>query len=213
MDKILYANQKRYLDSLKKSRDELLIEMEEYAEKYSIPILDIHAAEFLEQMIEIKRPDRVLEIGSAIGYSSIRIARCLRRRGVLDAIEKSKDNLEISKKYFAKAELEEKINLMEGDAHTIMPTLTNKYDLIFLDADKEDYEKLFYYSIMLLEKRGVLFVDNLLWHGFTAAKTVPIEYRESTKHIRKFNELFMNQPGLNSKILPIGDGIGLAIKE
>lgn len=213
MDRILYTNQKKYLDNLIKSRDELLYEIEEYANKYSVPILNVHAAEFLEQIVEIKRPDRVLEIGTAIGYSSIRMARNLRRRAMLDTIEKSRDNLEVSSAYIAKAGLEDKINVIEGDALTVMPTLTNRYDLIFLDADKEDYEKLLYYSIMLLEKRGVMFVDNLLWHGYAAAKNVPAEYRESAKHIKKFNELFMNQPGLNSKIVPVGDGIGLAIKE
>lgn len=213
MDRILYTNQKKYLDNLIKSRDELLYEIEEYANKYSVPILNVHAAEFLEQIVEIKRPDRVLEIGTAIGYSSIRMARNLRRRAMLDTIEKSRDNLEVSRAYIAKAGLEDKINVIEGDALTVMPTLTNRYDLIFLDADKEDYEKLLYYSIMLLEKRGVMFVDNLLWHGYAAAKNVPAEYRESAKHIKKFNELFMNQPGLNSKIVPVGDGIGLAIKE
>jgi predicted O-methyltransferase YrrM len=93
-----------------------------------------------------------------------------------------------------------------------MPKLTEKYDLIFLDADKEDYEKLFYNSLNLLNKRGVIFIDNLLWHGFPASKDVPPKYKRSTEHIREFNKLFVSQKGLKTTILSVGDGIGLGIK-
>ena len=93
-----------------------------------------------------------------------------------------------------------------------MPQLKKKYDFIFLDADKEDYKRLFDYSLVLLRRGGILVVDNLLWHGFAAAAKVPKEYKESTKHIREFNELFMNQPNLKSLIIPIGDGLGIGVK-
>ena len=93
-----------------------------------------------------------------------------------------------------------------------MPTLTKKYDLIFLDADKEDYEKLFHLSLIVLKKGGTLFVDNLLWHGYAAAKSVPESYKKSTKIIREFNKMFINANTLQSTILSIGDGIGLGVK-
>ena len=93
-----------------------------------------------------------------------------------------------------------------------MPRLKKKYDLIFLDADKEDYKKLFDYSMILLKRGGTLIVDNLLWHGYAASSRVPSNYKKSTSYIRNFNKLFMNQPNLNSVILPVGDGIGLGVK-
>ena len=93
-----------------------------------------------------------------------------------------------------------------------MPRLKKKYDFIFLDADKEDYKRLFDYAIVLLKKGGVIVVDNLLWQGYAAASRVPAKYKESTKHIKQFNKIFINQPNLKSTILPIGDGIGLGIK-
>ncbi len=212
MSEIIYSNQYEYLSSLRSEPDALIKEMEEYAEANRIPILNWKAAELLEQIILMIRPKRVLEIGTAIAYSSIRIARKLRKKGIVDTIEKSLDNISLASDFIKKADLSEKINLIEGDALDIMPQLSKKYDLIFLDADKEDYEKLFYYSLVLLKKNGVIFIDNLLWHGFAASSKVPPNYKNSTKMIREFNKLFTNQKALETTILPIGDGIGIGVK-
>lgn len=212
MPKIVYERQLSYLSSLRNSPDTLLKEMEEFAAEKKIPILDWKAAELLEQLILIHRPKRVLEIGTAIAYSSIRIARHLRKKGILDTIEMSKDNIVLATEYIKRAKLNSVINILEGDALKLMPDFEKKYDFIFLDADKEDYEKLFYYSLMLLKKGGLLFIDNLLWHGYTAAKTVPASYSRSAQIIRDFNKLFTNQSLLKTTILPIGDGIGLGVK-
>ncbi|MDH7605140.1 MAG: O-methyltransferase [Melioribacter sp.] len=212
MNKIIYEKQIKYLESLRNVHDPIIKEMEEFAKANNIPILDWKAAEFLEQLILMLRPKRVLEIGTAIAYSSIRIARRLRKKAVLDTIEKSLDNISLAGKFIEKAGLESKINLIEGDALDILPSLTKKYDLIFLDADKQDYEKLFYYSLVLLKKHGVIFIDNLLWHGYVASNIVPASYKNSAKIIREFNKLFLNHNSLQSTILPIGDGIGLGVK-
>lgn len=205
-------NQLRYLDGFRTMDNELILEMESYAMENRIPILDRHAAAFLELQIKITKPKRVLEIGTAIGYSSIRIARSLATKAVLHTIEKSEDNIKLAEENFSKSGLGEKIVLYNGDALDIMPNLSGKYDFIFLDADKEDYKRLFDYSLMLLKKKGILFVDNLLWHGYAAAKRVPKKFKNSTKMIRDFNKVFMSQQNLQSTILTIGDGIGLAVK-
>lgn len=212
MSNILYEDQVEYLTSLRNQVDPLLKEMEKFAAEKKIPILDWMSAEFLEQLVLVSKPKNVLEIGMAIGYSSIRIARKLRKNSSFDTIEKSKNNIKLAKEYIKRAKLTSSINILEGDALEIMPVLDKKYDLIFLDADKEDYEKLFHYSVMLLKKGGVLFVDNLLWHGYPAAKSVPESYKKSTKIIREFNKMFMNSIALHSTILSIGDGIGLGVK-
>ena len=212
MSNIIYPNQIEYLESLRAEPDPLIKEMEEFARENRVPILDWKSAELLEQIVLMIKPKRVLEIGTAIAYSSIRIARRLKKKGTLDTIEKSLDNIALASEYIRKAELTSKINLIEGDALAVMPQLEKKYDLIFLDADKEDYEKLFYYSLVLLKKGGVLFVDNLLWHGYAASSKVPTNYRNSTKAIREFNKLFMNQDALRTTIFSIGDGIGLGVK-
>lgn len=212
MSKIIYQNQIDYLSSMRSETDTLIKEMEDFASANHIPILNWQAAELLEQIVMMIRPKRILEIGTAIAYTSIRIARILRKKGVVDTIEKSLDNISLATDFIKRAELSSKINLIEGDALDILPQLSKKYDLIFLDADKEDYEKLFYYSVVLLKKDGVMFVDNLLWHGYAASSKVPPNYKNSTKMIREFNKLFMEQNALKTTIIPVGDGIGIGVK-
>ena len=212
MNKIINIVQQNYLSSFRKKSDELIEEMEKYAQEYNVPILSWESAEFLEQMVIVKYPKRVLELGTAIGYSSIRIARNLNGKSVLHTIEKSDDNVAVAKEFISKSGVAGKIKLLEGDALNIMPQLKKKYDLIFLDADKEDYKRLFDYSLVLLRRGGLLIVDNLLWHGYSASSRVPKQYKESTNHIREFNNLFMNQPNLKAIIIPVGDGLGIGVK-
>ncbi len=212
MSSIIYPRQIQYLENFRKKDDGLLNEMEEYARNFKVPILSWDAAAFIEQLVRIKSPKRVLELGTAIAYTTIRIARNLKRKSEIHTIEKSKDNIVVARNYIEKSEEGEKIKLFEGDAIDVLPSLRKKYDFIFLDADKEDYKKLFDYSMILLKKGGIIFVDNLLWHGFTASARIPASYKTSTKFIRDFNDVFMNHPQLDSTILPVGDGVGLGIK-
>ena len=213
MNKIISITQQNYLSSFRKKPDELLEEMEKFALENSIPILAWQSAGLIEQLILMKNPKRVLEIGTAIAYTTIRIARNLEDKSAIHTIEKSTDNISKAKEFIQKSGVASKIKVLEGNAINIMPQLKKKYDLIFLDADKEDYKRLFDYSLVLLRRGGILVVDNLLWHGFAAASKVPKQYKESTKHIREFNELFMNQPNLKSLIIPLGDGLGIGIKD
>ena len=212
MSEILLPVQGEYLLKLRKENDPLILEMEEYAREHNIPILSWQSAELLEQLIRITKPKRVLEIGTAIAYSTIRIAANLKKKAVIHTIEKSEDNIEKAKENIQKSGLEEKINLLFGDALNIMPQLKKKYDFIFLDADKEDYKRLFDYSLVLLKKEGIVFVDNLLWHGYAASKRVPQKYKSSSKQIRDFNLVFTSQENLKTTILSVGDGIGIGVK-
>jgi caffeoyl-CoA O-methyltransferase len=212
MSKILYPSQKKYLQKFIREEDSLVLEMEELASKKRIPILYPESALFLEQLILLTRPKRVLEIGTAIAYSSIRMARQLRKKGVIHTIEKSDDNIKLAAEFVKRSGYDDKIKIIKGDALNLLPSMSKKYDLIFLDADKEDYKRLFEYSVILLKKGGIIFIDNLLWHGYTASKEVPKEFKTSTKLIREFNKLFTSQANLKTTILPIGDGIGLGIK-
>lgn len=212
MNKIISPLQSDYINSFRKKTDGLIEEMEQYAKEHSIPILSWQSADFIEQLVLIKNPKRVLELGTAIAYTSIRIGRNLKNKSVVHTIEKSADNITIAKEFIAKSGVGNKIKILEGDALNIMPQLKKKYDLIFLDADKEDYKRLFDYSLVLLRRSGLLVVDNLLWYGFAASSRVPQNYKESTQHIREFNKLFMNQPNLQTSIIPLGDGLGIGVK-
>ena len=212
MNKIILSNQLEYISTFRKKTDTLIEEMEAFAREHNVPILSWQSADFLEQLVVMKSPKRVLELGTAIAYSTIRIARNLSGKSVVHTIEKSADNISLAKDFISRSGVGSRIKLLEGDAVNVMPQLKKKYDIIFLDADKEDYKRLFDYSLVLLRKCGLLVVDNLLWHGYAASTRVPSQYKESTNHIREFNLLFMNQPNLKSSIIPIGDGLGLGVK-
>ncbi|HED06543.1 MAG TPA: O-methyltransferase [Ignavibacteria bacterium] len=212
MKKIIYPLQLEYISSFETQENALIKKIERFARENKVPILSKDSSKFLEQLIISLRPQKVLEIGTAIAYSAIKISRNLSASGKLYTIEKSNDSIRIANKFINEAKLKNKINLLEGNAQKIIPKLKVKFDFIFLDADKEDYKKLFELSLTLLKKGGVIFIDNLLWHGFAASKKVPKKYISSTKHIRSFNKIFMKTTSLNTSILPIGDGIGLGIK-
>lgn len=211
MDKILFPIQLEYLSQFRKQKNPLLLEMEKFAKENRVPILDWKAADFLDQLIIINKPKKVLEIGMAIAYSTIRIAMHNPVKKVI-ALEISKENIKLASEFINKSKVKNKIEIRFGNASELL-IKKEKYDLIFLDADKEDYLELFKLYLPQLNKGGIFFVDNLLWHGFTASKRIPKKYKRSTKLIREFNIEFMNHTELVSTILPVGDGVGLGIKK
>jgi caffeoyl-CoA O-methyltransferase len=213
MPDIIYKRQNEYLSSLRKQPDPLIKEMEDLAQKKNIPILNPLAADLLEKIVLTKQPKHVLEIGTAIAYSSIKIARLLQNEAIIETIEKSKDNIKLATDFIKRAKLENRINLLQGEALEIMPALDKKYDFIFLDADKRDYEKLFLLALIILKKGGILFIDNLLWHGYAAAKIIPKSDIKSANIIREFNQMFIHHPDIDASIFPVGDGIGIGVKK
>lgn len=212
MSNILLPEQLSYLQNFQKEKDDLILKMEVFAEQNNIPILEKHSAEFLEQLVYLYSPKLFLEIGTAIGYSTIRVAKLLKNEALIHTIEMSKDNINLAKSFIEQTDLSPKIKILEGNAKNILPKLNTEFDFIFLDADKEDYMELFDLSMRLLKFDGIILVDNLLWKGYTASVNIPEEYKKSTEFIRKFNAKFLNSPNLKTTILPIGDGLGLGIK-
>ncbi len=202
-----------YLEVHRKTVSPLQKEMEEFAQENKIPILDWKSIELLELIVEIKQPKTILEIGTAIAYSSIKIASKMHQNATLDTIEKSKNNLPLAQNFIDKAGLTDKINIIFGSAEDVLAHSTKIYDLIFLDADKIYYEQLMNLSVDRLEMGGILFVDNLLWKGYVAEENIPNNLINSTNIVKDFNIKFLNHPQLDAKIYPIGDGIGIAVKK
>ena len=212
MPDIILPEQLSYLEKFNVTNDPLLLKMERYASENNFPILDKSSVLFLEQLVKIYNSKNFLEIGTAIGYSTIRVAKNLHSAAKISTIEKSKDNINLAKSFFDEANLTDRINILEGDAFKLIPELNEEFDFIFLDADKEDYSELFELSLNILKDGGVILVDNLLWHGYAASTEIPEKYKKSTEFIRKFNAKFLSHPNLKSAIFPIGDGLGLGIK-
>jgi predicted O-methyltransferase YrrM len=203
-----------YLQELRKPVSPQLKVMENYARHNKIPIIDWYSGELLEFVMKLKNPIRVLELGTAIGYSAIRIIQQLSAEATITTIEKSPGNIEKAKEYFEQSGYAKRINLLAGDAKDILPTLTGQFDAVFLDADKRDYAELFELTVPLIAPGGLIVVDNLLWYGYVAEpdENIPESYLPSTRLIREFNKMFFSHPSFKSMLLPIGDGVGLGIK-
>lgn len=205
-----------YIERLTLHETPLLQEMEKYAVEQRIPILDKHAAAVLEWAVLLKADSSALEVGTAIGYSSIRIATVIKDGAKLITLEKSSESYTTAQKYIARSSVADKITVVFGEAaETLKRFLPDSFGFIFLDADKKDYCPLLEPLIALLQPGGIMLVDNLLWHGNTVKQDEEIQpsWLSSTRFVREFNELFFNHPRLRAVLLPVGDGLGLAIKK
>lgn len=205
-----------YIKKLTIRKTPLLEEMEAFAREHKIPILDEQAAAVLEWAVQLKSDKDVLEVGTAIGYSSIRIAGVLQDDAKLLTLEKSSESYTAANRYIARSGLGEKIRVIFGEATVNVREFTpGSFGFIFLDADKKDYLPLLEPLVGLLEPGGILLVDNLLWHGNTVKPDSEIDpaWMGSTRMVREFNEKFFSHPQLQSILLPVGDGLGLAIKK
>jgi len=212
MDSILYPEQAAYLKKFHQTQDPLLLEMEQFAAANKIPILDSHSCTFLEFLVSVHKPRIVLEIGTAIGYTSIRLARVLGTTDSILTLEKSKPNIKLAQEFITRSGLSN-ITIVEGDALQTIPTITEELDFVFLDADKEDYSALFELAKEKLKVGGIMVVDNLLWHGMAAKENIDVKYERSTEFIRAFNDQFFSDTNFQTSFIPLGDGLGLGIKK
>ena len=202
-----------YLDNLNKLEfNELDNEMMEYAKINNVPIIQTEGLHFLRQVIMLKGCKRILEIGTAIGYSSIQMAKL---GAIIDTIEINSDSYNIALDNIKKANLSDKINVYLADALEIDINLLGKYDLIFIDAAKAQYINFFNKFKVLLNDNGVILTDNLLFHGLVLEKDT-IEsrnLRQLVKKIDNYNYWLMEQNDFDTTIYNIGDGIALSIKK
>ena len=169
-----------------------------------------HQGRFLSMISKIIRPKKVLEIGTFTGYSTLCLAEGLEKKGTIDTIDNNFELKKIQNYFFNLSKLQNQIRQFTCDAIKILPKLEDKYDLIFLDADKKNYLNYLNLIIPLLKKKGVLVSDNVLWSGkvLNKKKNKDIE----TEVLKKFNQQLSNHKNLETVLLPIRDGISLSIK-
>lgn len=211
VDAIIQREQAEYLDKLGVRNDPLLAEMEAYAAEHRVPIADREVAMFLEITARAIAAEKVLEIGMAIGYSVIHLARGMGERGIVVTIEPSDDMITTASGFFQRANLFGRVQIARGKALDVMPELTETYDLLYIDAVKEEYAQYLDLGLPRLRSGGVVVVDNLLWGG-RVAQPANAGDESSTVALREFNPYFMTHPELRSEILSIGDGLGYAVK-
>lgn len=204
-----------YIESHIKKRSELLMEMEEFARINHIPIMEIVSIESLLQLLRLQRPSSILEIGSAIGYSAIRMASAL-PNSFVTTLEKDESRVEMAKEYIIQANLQCRIQLIKGDALEVdlveLPAST--YDALFIDAAKGQYQRFFDKYSPLVPSGGVIYCDNMLMRGFTEINLdeVPRRKRTMVRNLQAFTKWLMNHDEYKTTFLPIGDGITISIK-
>ena len=199
-----------YLEGLDPEKDSLLVEMEEYAVENDVPISPDILTRFQSVLMQAVDADRVLEVGTAIGYTAIQLARL----GVeVTTIERDPEMIRKSSEYIEKACVGDAVTVLEGDARETLEGLEGSFDAVFLDAMKEEYLDYLELSLPLLRDGGVVVADNLLWFGQVATGPDSTEYVESTRALQEFNNEFLHHPRLNAAILPFGDGTGFAVKK
>jgi len=212
LDAILHREQAEYLDGLLPTSDALLAEMESYAAEHSVPIADREVAAFLEITARAINAKRALECGMAIGYSVIHLLRGMPADGRVVTIDPSDEMIAAAKGYFARAGIGERVQIEKGYALEVIPRINETFDLVFIDAVKEEYRGYLDLSLPKLRTGGVVICDNLLWGGRVAGQNEQNDYKTSTEALREFNPYFVNHPQLRAVVLPVGDGLGYGVK-
>jgi caffeoyl-CoA O-methyltransferase len=198
-----------YIYSLLPPRDEVLAEMEAEAAKNKIPIIGPAVARVLYQLAIISGAKKVFEMGSAIGYSTIWLARAVGEGGRVIYTDGDKKNGDKARQYFERAGVADRITIRTGDALELLSEEKEPYDLIFNDVDKTDYPRAFRMAIPHLKSGGLFVSDNVLWSG-KVAKANPDEH---TKAILDLNKAMYQLPDVYTTILPLRDGLSVSVKK
>jgi caffeoyl-CoA O-methyltransferase len=199
-----------YLYSMLPARDPVLAEMEDYATQHKVPIVGPAVARVLQQLAMMIQAHTVFELGSAIGYSTIWWAQAVGEHGRVIYTDGDRKNAELARGYFQRAGVLNRITLHTGDALEFLSEQKEQFDVIFNDVDKEDYPRVLRLAAPRLRKGGLFITDNVLWSGRVAAKNAT---DASTKAILEFNRKLYDSPEFYTTILPIRDGLAVALKK
>lgn len=211
---ILQLEQESYLDRMLPPRDALLREMEDLAHRENVPITDPEVGRLLGVMARAVGARKILEIGTAIGYGTLWLARGAPEARVT-TIEIDPQQIARARGFLERGGVLDRVELVEGAALEVLHRLSGPFDLVFIDAVKSEYRRYLDLSLPKLRVGGTLVFDNLLWGGRVAAPPEDEdedEHAQDTEALRAFNGYLMMHPQLNAVLLPLGDGTGLATK-
>lgn len=205
-----------YIAGLQKKKNAFIIDMEEYAEQENVPIMDSASIETFLGLLSIQKPSTILEIGSAIGYSAIRMAQTLPATSIT-TIERDADRYDKAVDYIQASGLGNQIQIIEADALKMdVERLSEEpYDALFIDAAKGQYQRFFEKYSPIVKSGGVIYCDNMFMHGMVLQDNVDLHRRKRTmiRNIKEFTSWIMSHPDFNASLLPVGDGILIAIKK
>ncbi len=203
-----------YIESLLPKRPDFFLKLELFASENKIPIMEVSGMESMLQFLRIKQPQKILEIGTAIGYSALRMAHALPQSKIV-TIERDEERAQLAEQYFRQFDHNDQIHLLMGDALETEEQVAKygPYDAVFIDAAKGQYKKFFELYSQYVNEQGIIITDNVLFKGLVAEET--IEHKRTAQIVNKiklFNEWLMGQPDYNTIILPVGDGVAISQK-
>ena len=212
---IVDERMRTYINSLDMGNTPFLEELEQYAIRERVPIIRREMQSFIKMFLAVNRPKRILEVGTAIGFSTLLMCEYGPADVQITTIENYEKRIPLAKENFRKAGQESKITLLEGDATKILAGLSGSYDLIFMDAAKGQYIHWLPDVIRLLKKGGVLLSDNVLQDGNLIESHYIVERRDRTiyKRMREYLYQLKHDPLLETSILPLGDGVTVSVKK
>ena len=204
-----------YINSLAQGDGPLIETIAENAVKNRVPIIRRETASLLKTMVTLVAPNRILEVGTAVGYSALLMARSMPETAHITTIEKYEKRIPIARENFKRAGMEEKITLLEGDAGEILGSLSGSFDFIFMDAAKGQYINWLPDILRLLRDGGLLMSDNVLQDGTIMESRYAVERRDRTIHerMREYLYTLKHMDEFETSILPVGDGVALSVKK
>ncbi len=203
-----------FINSFDTGNTPFLNELEQYARETNVPVIRPQMQSFLKLLLAMKQPERILEVGAAIGFSALFMSQYGRPGCQITTIENYEKRIPIARENFRKAGKEESITLLEGDATEILKTLQEPYDMIFMDAAKGQYIHFLPDVLRLLKKGGILVSDNVLQDGDVMESRYAVTRRNRTIHSRMREYLYelKHNDQLVTDILPVGDGVTVSVK-
>jgi len=177
-----------------------------------IPIIMDDTLGVIAKILTEKKPNRILEIGTAVGYSAICFSEYLSETGVIDTIERDEERVSQARENIIKAEVKEKINIFEGDAVEILGSLDNKYDIVFIDAAKGKYPIFLNEAIRMLNEDGIIIADNVLYKGYTLSDYNKHKQRTAVRGLRTYLKELEENSNFETELLEVGDGLTISKK-
>ena len=175
-----------------------------------IPIIMDDTLEVVDKLLKELKPNRILEIGTAVGYSAICFSKYLEPNGKIDTIERDAERVAEARINIRNVGLEDKINIYEGDAVEILPTLNEKYDVVFIDAAKGKYPFFLKEAMRMINPNGIILADNILYKGYVMSDYNKHKQRTAVRNLREYVKEVTENPNIETEILEVGDGLAVS---
>ena len=189
---------------------DLIDSIKQKALEEHIPIIMDDTLEVVDKLLTEIKPTRILEIGTAVGYSAICFSKYLQQNGKIDTIERDSERVAEARQNVKNVGVEDKINIYEGDAVEILPNLNEKYDVVFIDAAKGKYPFFLKEALRMINPNGIILADNILYKGYVMSDYNKHKQRTAVRNLREYVKEVTENPNIETEILEVGDGLAIS---